>query len=173
MQARQSIPEPVSRLHKHHSSRGTRPSLEEIFSTLRAILRNYSSVYLVVDALDEFLDKDRTHSQLLARVRELQKEANLHLMVTSRFIPEIEGEIKEKFKQATRLEVRASDEDVKRFVIGQIYRLPKCIRCDDELQSLVRDKIVEAADGMLVYRVLVLTHHILTTLQGFFLLVSI
>jgi hypothetical protein len=171
VQARRSIPEPVSRLHKHHSSRGTRPSLEEIFNTLQSILRNYSSVYLVVDALDECLDKDCTHSQLLARVRDLQKEANLHLMVTSRFIPEIEEEIEEKFKQVTRLEVRASNEDVKRFIIGQICRLPKCIKRDDELQSLVQDKIVEAADGMLVYRVLVLKHHVLTTLQGFFLLV--
>jgi hypothetical protein len=172
VQAQRSIPEPVLRLHEHHSRRGTRPSLEEIFSTLQSILRNYSSVYLVVDALDECLDKDCTHSQLLARVRDLQKEANLDLMVTSRFIPEIEEEIEEKFKQATRLEVRASDEDVKRFVMGQIYRLPKCIRRDDELQSLVQDRIVEAADGMLVYRILVLKYHVLTTLQGFFLLVS-
>jgi hypothetical protein len=164
VQAQRSIPEPVSRLHEHHSSRGTRPSLEEIFSVLQSILRDYSSVYLVVDALDESLGKDYTHSQLLTRVRDLQKEANLHLMVTSRFIPEIEEEIKEKFKQATRLEVRASNEDVERYIMGQMYRLPKWIRRDDELQGLVQDKIVEAADGMLVYRVLVLKHHVLTLL---------
>ncbi|KAH0559932.1 hypothetical protein GP486_003547 [Trichoglossum hirsutum] len=148
VQARRPIPEPVSRLHENHSSRGTRPSVDEIFSTLQSILRNYSSVYLVVDTLDECLDKDCTHSQLLTRVRDLQKEANLHLMVTSRSIPEIEEEIKEKFKQAIRLEVRASDEDVKRFVMGQMCLLPKFIRSDDELQRLVKDKIVEAADGM-------------------------
>ena len=46
------------------------------------------------------------------------------------------------------LEVRASKEDVKRFVAGQIPRLPKCIRRDDELILTVQSKIVEAVDGM-------------------------
>jgi hypothetical protein len=149
VQARRSIPEPVSRLYELHSSRGTRPSLEEIFSTLQSILRSYSSVYLVIDALDECLDEDRTHRQLLARVRGLQKEANLHLMVTSRFIPEIG----EEFRQATRLEVRASDEDVKKFIAGQIYRLPGLVHDNKKLQILVQDTITQAVDGMLVHRV--------------------
>ena len=69
-------------------------------------------------------------------------------MVTSRLIPDIENE----FRLMPRLEVRASDADVKQFVMGQIYRLPKCVQRDNELQRFVQDKIVEAVDGMSVFR---------------------
>jgi hypothetical protein len=49
------------------------------------------------------------------------------------------------------LEVQASGADVKRFVQGQIYRLPKCVQRDIELQRSIEDKIIEAVDGMLVF----------------------
>ena len=65
-------------------------------------------------------------------------------MCTSRFIPEI----MQKFCSDSRLEVRAREEDVKRFVEGQIPRLPRCIQCDEELKLAVQNKIVEATDGM-------------------------
>jgi hypothetical protein len=148
VQARPSIAEPVTRLYNDPNRTSTRPSLEEILSALQSVLTNYSRVYIVVDALDECQEKDGTRSQLLPKLRDLQRKADMRLMVTSRFIPHIENE----FRLALRLEARASDEDVKRFVIGQMYRLPKCIQRDNELQRFVQDKIVEAADGMSVFR---------------------
>jgi hypothetical protein len=149
VRARRSIPEPVSRLHEHHSSRGTRPSPGEIFSTLQSILKSYSSVYLVIDALDECLDTDGTRGRLPAKIRALQGEAttDLRLMVTSRFIPEIE----EKFKGELKLEVRARDEDVKQFVAGQMDLLPEFVQSDEKLRILVQDTITQAVAGMLVY----------------------
>lgn len=149
MQAQSSIAEPVARLYDHHAKRRTKPSLEEVFTALQSVSANYSSVYVVVDALDECPDKDRARSQLLARLRSLQQNIDLHLMVTSRFIPDIEVE----FRSMPRLEVRVSDADVKHFVAGQMDRLPKCVQRDDELQDLVQDKIVQAVDGMLVLRI--------------------
>lgn len=65
-------------------------------------------------------------------------------MVTARFIPDIE----DAFRGALRLEVQASEEDVKRFVAGQIFRLPRCIQRDPALQILLQEKIVDAVDGM-------------------------
>ena len=147
VQARPSTAEPVARLYKHHASRSTRPSLEEIFSALQSIIIGHSNVYLVVDAFDECPDKG-TRSQLLNKLRALQSEIDLRLMVTSRFIPEIVNE----FKSAPTLEVRASEADVKRFVKGQMYQLPNCVQRDDALQVMVQEKLVEAVDGMLVYR---------------------
>ncbi|RYP10462.1 hypothetical protein DL764_000645 [Monosporascus ibericus] len=148
-QARPCAAEPVARLHNQHADRRTRPSLEEIISALRSVLTIYSSVYVVVDALDECAYKDGTRSQLLANLRDLQSKTDMRLMVTSRFIPEIETE----FRSMPTLEVRASGTDVKRFVLGQIYRLPKCVLRDDELQGFTQDKIVEAVDGMSVFRI--------------------
>jgi hypothetical protein len=133
-----------------HCDRKTRPLLEEIVSALQSVLTNYSRVYIVVDALDECLDHDSTRKQLLAKLHDLQGKIDLRLMTTSRFIPDIVEEL----KGMPMLEVRASDADMKQFVAGQIYRLPKCIRRDHELQSFVERKIVEAVEGMLVFRIL-------------------
>lgn len=144
VQSRPSIAEPVRRLHEQHASRGTKPSLEEISGALQSVLANYSTVYVAVDALDEFRDQDRTWRQFLEKLRDLQGRADLRLVATSRFIPDIEDE----FSTALKLEVRANDEDVKRFVAGQTYRLPKCIQRDQTLQDMVQDKVAQAVDGM-------------------------
>jgi hypothetical protein len=69
-------------------------------------------------------------------------------MATSRFIPEIV----DWFNKGLKLEVQASKDDVKRFVAGQICRLPKCIQRDPALQEILQEKIVEAVDGMYVRR---------------------
>jgi hypothetical protein len=50
-----------------------------------------------------------------------------------------------------KLEVRASGDDVRRFVAGQVYRLPNCIQRNFELQHMVRKGIVESVDGMYVF----------------------
>ncbi|RYP19461.1 hypothetical protein DL767_009642 [Monosporascus sp. MG133] len=142
VQARQSIVEPVERLHKQHADRGTRPLLDEVCSVLRDVLANYATVYIVVDALDEC--KDGTRRQFLAKLQDLRAGQDVRLMATSRFIPEIV----DAFNEAPKLEVQASKEDVKRFVAGQLYRLPRCIQRDAALQEMVQEKIVEAVDGM-------------------------
>ncbi|KIW89844.1 uncharacterized protein Z519_09273 [Cladophialophora bantiana CBS 173.52] len=124
VRAQRLIPEPVLRLYEYHSGRGTRSSLQEISDTLHTIFSNYSKVYVVVDTLDECAD-DGTCAKLLTTIRSLQKESStdLRLMVTSRSIPNIE----EKSKGELTLKVRASEEDVKRFIACQIYRLLEAV----------------------------------------------
>ncbi|MCJ1424509.1 hypothetical protein MMC29_002397, partial [Sticta canariensis] len=142
VQTQPSIATPVENLHQQHADRGTRPLFEEIFSALQSVLANYSSVYIAVDALDELPDRHGTRRQFLAKLQELQGKLDLRLLATSRFIPDIMSEL----STALRLEVRASDEDINRFVAGQ--KLPKCIQDDNTLQERVRDKVVKAVDGM-------------------------
>ncbi|KAF2452249.1 hypothetical protein BDY21DRAFT_259478, partial [Lineolata rhizophorae] len=56
VQAQPSTSEPVQRLHKKHSTQGTKPSLDEVFGALRHVLTHYSAVHIVIDALDECRD---------------------------------------------------------------------------------------------------------------------
>jgi AAA domain len=142
IQERPSVAEPVGSLYDRHAHRGTRPSLEEILNALQAVVSNYSKVYVVVDALDECLNHDRT--QLLAMLRKLQSKGNLSLMATSRFIPEVV----QNFNLSPMLEVRASTPDVKRFVAGQIYLLSGFVQRDSKLQNAIQDGISTAVDGM-------------------------
>lgn len=141
---RPSITGPLERLHMQHADRGTKPSLDEIFGALKIVLASYSTVYVVVDGLDECRDKAGTHRRFPAKLRSLQAEQDLRLMATSRSIPDIV----DGFRGAPRLEVKARNEDVRLFVAGQMYRQPQCIQSDAALQDMVQNKITEAADGV-------------------------
>lgn len=99
-----------------------------------------------MDALDQCQNSNGTRHQVLARLQELQAGQDVRLLITSRLIPAIEG----VFREAAKLEIRANDEDVRQFVAGQIYRLPECIQCDNSLQEIVKERIVQLVDGMSV-----------------------
>ncbi|KAF2732165.1 hypothetical protein EJ04DRAFT_343492 [Polyplosphaeria fusca] len=144
VQSQPSLMEPVKRLHKEHANKRTKPSTDEIFASLKSTVLGFSTVHIVVDALDECRNDDGTRRQFLAHMQTLQNKADVRLLATSRFLPDIV----DKFKTAMRLEIRASDEDVRRFVAGQVHRLPNCIQRKQELQILVQDKIVESVGGM-------------------------
>lgn len=144
LQGRPSTFDYIEKLQQRQAIGGIRPSLDEIYSALRDVLAHYSTVYIVIDALDECKDHDGTRHQFLTKLQDLRVSQDIRLMVTSRFIPEI----MDAFKDSPRLEVQASNDDVKHFVAGQTYRLSRCIQKSSALQEMVQDKIVEAADGM-------------------------
>jgi hypothetical protein len=144
VQDRPSIAQPLSSLYDQHRPKRTRPLLEELLSVLHSVLAKYSKVYVVLDALDECSEQDGTRSQLLRLCRRLQQKYDLRLMATSRQIPDI----LEEFKNTPLVEVRASDSDLKRFVMGNMSRFAKFIRLSADLQELVQNRVVEAADGM-------------------------
>ena len=102
---------PVEWLYNVHINKGTRPSIDEISRALQYVLAKISAVYIEIDAIDECQDSDGTRRLFLAKLQELQAKTDLRMMVTSRIIPDII----DRFKMAKKLEVRASDEDVKRF----------------------------------------------------------
>jgi hypothetical protein len=144
VQSRPDIAASVMHIYNKHVNRKSRPSLDELCTALLTVCSNYARVHIVIDALDECSDQDSTRSRLIEILRDLQAKTNIRLLFTSRFIPEI----KKIFRSDPTLEVRASKEDVKRYVAGQIPRLPNCIRRDDELTRAIESKISEAIDGM-------------------------
>jgi hypothetical protein len=114
VQSRLDIATSVTHIYEHHLKEKTRPSLNEIFGNLQSVCSNYAVVYIVVDALDECTDKDGERGRLIDKLHKLQAKLDVRLLFTSRFIPEIT----QKFQSDPTLEVRASEEDVRRFVTG-------------------------------------------------------
>jgi len=162
VQSRPDIATPVTQMHELHSKRGSKPSFSDILQALQSVLSAHKTTFIVVDALDECSDKDGDRGQLIEKLCELQAGKEVRLLFTSRFIPEITR----KFGSDSTLEVRASEEDVKRFVAGQIPRLPGCIQRDEDLTLAVQNRIVEAAGGMYVFFVNPVPPFLLTGLIG-------
>jgi ankyrin repeat domain-containing protein 50 len=93
---------------------------------------------MVTDALEECPESNRTKERFLAEIRKLQPTINL--LITSRHISVVER----NFEKAARVEVRASDEDVRRYFEGRI----KSFKVDPALEATIVKLIVENAKGM-------------------------
>ncbi|KAI9684579.1 MAG: hypothetical protein M1822_005667 [Bathelium mastoideum] len=141
---RPDLAAPVAELHNQHSKRGTKLSLDELMQVLQKTCSSYKTTYMVIDALDECSNTNVVRDKFIQKLRQLQAESNVRLLLTSRNLPDIT----KFFRSDPQLEVRASDEDVRCFVISQIPLLPNCIQRSDELKNDVQNKIVESVDGM-------------------------
>ncbi|TGO25475.1 hypothetical protein BPAE_0079g00220 [Botrytis paeoniae] len=142
------LPGAVKDLFDLHSPRQTRPSMKEVLSTLKSIIDSYSKVFIIVDALDECQMTNDCRMQFLTEIFDIQETCQLSFFATSRHIPDIE----ERFDSSLRLEIRASDKDVERYLDGRISQLPEYVRKSTDLQNEVKTAIIKAVDGMFVMR---------------------
>jgi Cdc6-like AAA superfamily ATPase len=151
-QGRPSLPESVKSLHDRCKSKKSRPSVEDISTVLQSVVAECSRVFILIDALDECRTQDSCRAQMLLRLSDLQTKCGINIFATSRFIPDIT----ERFERDLRLEIRASKQDVQRYVKGHINELPRFVQRDPDLQREISSEIVKAVDGMyvLTYNVL-------------------
>ena len=145
-QSQVSLPGSVKDLYDRHKRKQTRPSSDEILRALQSTAGSYSRVFIIVDALDECQVSDGCRTKLLSEIFSLQAKHGANLFATSRSIPEIT----EKFQSSIFLEIRASIEDVRRYLDGCMSQLPECVRNNHDLQEEIKVGIVKAVDGMYV-----------------------
>ncbi|EPS45890.1 hypothetical protein H072_122 [Dactylellina haptotyla CBS 200.50] len=138
------MPQVIRELHRHHSQKNSSASFEEIYKTLLAVTARYSRIFLLVDAIDECQVSDGTRIQFLSELSMFRAKIGANYFATSRFIPEIES----YFDGEARIEVRATNEDVKRYLEANLPRTEGIVRRDIDLQKEVAEKIVESVDGM-------------------------
>jgi hypothetical protein len=145
-QEQPSIPETVKNLYNLHKAKQTRPSPDEIRNILHHIAATYSRIFIIVDALDECQVSHEGREVFLREIFNLQAKVGINIFATSRFIQDIEA----KFDQSIRLEIRASDTDVKKYLDQKLQDFPSWILKDNSLQTEIKSKIARAVDGMYV-----------------------
>lgn len=144
LQHRISVPDKVMKIYHHHVNSGTHLNIEEICDMLKDLLAGFSQTYVVVDALDELPVSGQVRQILLASLRSLQKAHSLNCMMTSRSIPQIDHEL----QGSLFLDIRASDEDVKKYVYGHMSDLTTSAQNSPKLQEAIANSIVDVVDGM-------------------------
>jgi hypothetical protein len=142
----QPIPDSVKTLYDRHKDKRTRPSLDEISGVLQSVAATYSRVFIIVDALDECQIPDGHRQRFLSSLFNLQAKCEANLFATSRPISSIEKE----FEGDSKLEIRASEEDVRKYLEGHMFRLPGFVVRSLGLQEEIKANIVKAVDGMYV-----------------------
>ncbi|PTB53413.1 hypothetical protein M431DRAFT_556676, partial [Trichoderma harzianum CBS 226.95] len=130
-----SLPEVVYRLYEKNNNPGrrTRPSNEDLFQALKFVTMSYPRVYVLIDALDHYKPPKDPRLAITRCISEIRTETGANILVTSRFDPEITS----GFSSIHSLEIRASNEDVQRYVKASMVHLPRFIQDDPKLQDEV------------------------------------
>ncbi|KAJ5592115.1 hypothetical protein N7537_009019 [Penicillium hordei] len=140
-QRRTAVPDSVRDLYKRYKTTSTRPRFDEISKALHSVVSTYSDVFIVVDALDECESTCRT--RVLGEIMKIQADAGANVLATSR-----PTEINDLFKSGNFLEIRAHENDVRRYLDGNMFRLPGFVSRNTALQEEIMTVISRHVQGM-------------------------
>ena len=133
----------MTTLYKGHIRNKTRPTLGECTKLLQAAVDCFSKVRIIIDALDECPEADQARRNLLEEIGKLDRAS---VLVTSRNIP-----IQSEMRSVTRLDVRADDLDIKKYIeerMSRSDRIKKLAEKDPTLYDAIKQAILEKAKGM-------------------------
>jgi hypothetical protein len=144
--ARQStIPKFVRELYdKHRRGEKHRLSRDEICEALCSVIKNYSRIFIIIDALDE-CKTDHIRNELLSEIHKLQEGFDIRLMVTFR-----PGIVPKHTDSVTELEIRADKEDIEEYLHGRMSELRSVVQDNNKLQCKIKSRILTLVDGMYV-----------------------
>lgn len=122
------------------------PSIASFQLTLRRNIEGFEHVYIVIDALDECINRQK----VLAWIEELLQwhGGKLRILLSSRPEPDI----REKFNSLAQtaqfsLSGFPMNEDIKIYIDAMLVRM---VRWDDTIRAHVRDVLIRGAQGMCV-----------------------
>jgi hypothetical protein len=133
----------IEKLYHQLREKGTTPSVHQTFDMLRAAIGEYSKVYIIVDAIDEYPEAQRRI--LLEYLAVIGLTVNL--MITSR--PHIP--LDNSLPNLNSLEIRANGEDIHRYVdvkIRMSSRLSMHVQNRPDLREEMHSTITRTVDGM-------------------------
>ncbi|KAF4914996.1 Ankyrin-3 [Colletotrichum fructicola] len=138
------IPDGLARLHKNNKRAGTLPSAQELFDVLCLICDSYSTLFILIDALDE-CQADSCSALISALLNLLARTSTaVKIFTTSRFVPEIE----KSFDKALKLEIKATNEDIHRYIQHRLPQIPVRLTETPGLQDRITGEISNVVDGM-------------------------
>ena len=141
------ISEEIRNAFSYHNGRKTRPSAEDWLRLLDAEIKEISRAFVIIDALDEFYEAEAGKNSLLRMLGSLK--SSVKLLITSRHILSNEYGIEPDYL----IEIRASDEDIKKYVETQIAdnsQLAGHVKKDPNMKVLMAKNVAENAQGMCV-----------------------
>ena len=135
-----------------HCGEVQQPSDEQLQNVLRDILDGFSQVYIIIDALDECIDREKTLNWVDKLVSDTSRKAsNLHIVVASR----PERDIYEIF---TALDPHSIDvgeaitNDIAEYLNLQMES--KFTKYDEDTRAKIMSELEMHAEGSYVYLIL-------------------
>jgi hypothetical protein len=125
------------------------PSDEQLQNVLRDILDRFSHAYLMIDALDECTDREKTLIWVNKLISDTnRKAANLHIVITSRPERDIH-EILAALDQHSIDVGEANTEDIVEHL--KLHMESKFTKYDENTRAKIMSELEEHAEGSYVY----------------------
>jgi len=135
------------RYDQFQERRETSLGAKDIVQLLHLEASKISRVFIVLDALDECTGGEISWAKIIL---ELEKIPNVSLMITGR--PGVERVVLSKCKDMVSLEIRASDDDIRKAIDNELNTTVNIISdaMDDDptLRNAILDAIVAKSKGM-------------------------
>lgn len=141
------VPSAVQELYDTHYAIGHSPSTKDLKDALvRTIEELGKEVYIMLDALDEVLDK-KERSKVLEHFARLASSrlTNLHLLATSRDEWDIRKSLESLSRGGTPIQRHEVDADIRKYVGSCLEDLKEV---PQEMKPLIQDKVGSGAHGM-------------------------
>ena len=145
-----STPQALESLHSSCMNGERQPVYESLLATLHQMMGHFKETYLVIDALDECLERQ----ELLASIEEFTgwKDINLHILTTSRREKDIEESMESFNNDEGKVCIQSTlvNDDIRAFVRGRLRtdRDLKRWQKQPKVQQEIEDTLMYKADGM-------------------------
>lgn len=137
------LPEELKSLYKKHETKKTRPSFNELYQILGSTVATYSRIFIIIDALDECSQDDRV--RFLDEILSLQQNyLSVNIFATARPIVLIQ----DKFRKYPQEEILATEEDISKYLEGNMAGLPSFVQSNILLQEEIKTAIIKSVQGM-------------------------
>lgn len=142
----------LSMLRKVYEHSGRRqPDLSELRKILHYSIASYDEVFVHLDALDKCPDGNGVRQDVLGGIEELLGEApNVRVLVTSRDLPDIRCCMEDLGSDILSIEACTVEADIAKYISTRLLRDRKLSRLDLATQTLIKETLIEKADGMYV-----------------------
>jgi hypothetical protein len=129
-------------LYKQHWEKGTVPTLEEVISVLSSSITEFSKVFIIVDAMDEYPNDYPKFQRRILLQHLAAIGSKVNLMITSR--PHISPDL--SFPNLETLEIHAAKQDLQTYINAQIglsEHLSRHIKKQPGLQEEILTRIID------------------------------
>ncbi|KAF8955178.1 hypothetical protein BDZ97DRAFT_1710146 [Flammula alnicola] len=127
------------------------PSIPELQDTLQDILKQFTHAYILIDALDECTEHEKTLKWIdeIASEKQNTDTLRLHLMVTSRPLHSIESVLGKIGPDCVDVGDATENQDISTFIEREVTS--KFKRWDEKTREDIKAAIVKGADGSYVH----------------------
>jgi hypothetical protein len=142
--AERSVPTQLEKLFARFKRLNTQPTWDELYDILEGLIAAHERYFIIVDGLDECRG-DEVRDHLLRVLEKCRAWSGANLLLTSRYVRSIVHHF--EGHEYWQVDVKASPEDMVRFLDDRIPRVSPVLRRNLALHQEVRTAIIPVADG--------------------------